>query len=257
MAGGRVTGLTSKQVLTLHECVTRRLRGEPIAYIVGKKEFFGREFAVDRRVLIPRPETELLVEHALAYFGCTAFGAPACPPDSGDVRSRTVADVGTGSGAIAVSIAKHLPRATVYATDVSAGALAVARANAAVHGVADTMVFSTGRYFQALPQPVQLIVCNPPYIPCGDIPGLDPDVRDYEPRLALAGGADGVAAYREIFPALPRYLLPGGCALFEMGFDMAARLTALAARHLPQARVDVYRDLAGYDRILRIICEKP
>ena len=163
-----------------------------------------------------------------------------------------IADIGTGSGAIAVSIAKALPQATVYATDISADALALAQRNGAAHGVSDRLVLLQGCYLQALPESVHVIVCNPPYIPRDEIPGLDRDVRDYEPRLALSGGADGLDAFRAIFADLPTYLRPGGIALFEIGFDMAARLKALAARHIPGARVEVFPDLAGFDRMLQI-----
>lgn len=248
----RMRALTPEQGTSFQKLVSRRSQGEPIAYITGKKEFMGLEFAVDRRVLIPRPETELLVERALELWGCNLATVPSSPPMVNDTPHPTFADVGTGSGVIAVSIARHLPLAKIYATDISADALAVARKNALAHGVANRLVFLQGDLLRALSEPVHVIVCNPPYIPLGEVPGLDPDVRDYEPHLALAGGADGVAAYRDILADLPHYLLPGGCVLFEIGFDQAAVLWALAARHLPGARVDVYQDLAGFDRVMQI-----
>ena len=254
LAGGRAGLISADHVSTLQGLILRRQQGEPVAYITGRKEFMGLEFAVDRRVLIPRPETELLVEKALDLFGCESsngrhsLGAPTLH----DILQPLIADIGTGSGAIAVSIAKALPQATVYATDMSADALALAQRNGAAHGVTDRLVLLQGCYLQALPESVHVIVCNPPYIPRDEIPGLDRDVRDYEPRLALAGGADGLDAYRAIFADLPTYLHPGGTALFEFGFDMAARLKALAARHIPGARVEVFPDLAGFDRMLQI-----
>ncbi len=254
LAGGRADLLAADHVATLQGLILRRQQGEPVAYIIGKKEFMGLEFAVDRRVLIPRPETELLVEKALDLFGYeSSIGRHSLsPPICQGVSHPLIADIGTGSGAVAVSIAKALPQATVYATDVSAEALAVARRNSVLHGVAKRVSLRQGNYLKALPGPVHVIVCNPPYIPLNDILGLDRDVRDYEPRLALSGGEDGLDAYRALFPELSTYLLPGGHALFEIGFDMAERLTTLAAQHLPDARVDVYQDLAGFDRILCI-----
>ena len=254
LAGGRADLISADHVPTLQGLILRRQQGEPVAYITGRKEFMGLEFAVDRRVLIPRPETELLVEKALDLFGCESSNGrhSLSPPTCHGVPQPLIADIGTGSGAIAVSIAKALPQATVYATDMSADALASAQRNGVAHGVSDRLVLLQGSYLQALPESVHVIVCNPPYIPLGDIPGLDPDVRDYEPHLALSGGKDGLDAFRAIFPDLPSYLLTGGIALFEIGFDLAARLTALARDQLPGARVDIYRDLAGFDRILRI-----
>ena len=246
------TPLSEEQGATLRELVSRRAQGEPVAYIVGKKEFMGLDFAVDQRVLVPRPETELLVEKALALFSSTCASAP---PPTTMVREGfhpIIADVGTGSGAIAVSLAQHLPHATVYATDISADALAVAQENSVAHDVAGQIAFVQGHFLQALPGPVHAIVCNPPYIPQEEITGLERDVRDYEPTVALSGGLDGLGAYRHIIPGLSTYLLPGGLALFEIGFDQAAALRALAAHHLPGARVDVYQDLAGFDRVVRV-----
>ena len=244
--------LSTGQAEAFRGLISRREQSEPVAYIIGKKEFMGLAFAIDSRVLVPRPETELLVEKALALFqSADASVSPMAPPLSHEPHP-VIADIGAGSGAIAVSLAKRLPRATVYATDVSAAALAVAQENCAAHGVAERVVLIEGHYLQALPEPVHVLVCNPPYIPQDELPGLERDVRDYEPAVALAGGKDGLDAYRAIFPLLPVYCLPGGVALFEIGFNQAAPLKALAARHLPGAWVDVYQDLAGFDRVMQI-----
>ncbi len=254
LAGGNVAPLLPAQVAALRGLIKRRRQGEPIAYIVGKKEFMALEFAVDRRVLIPRPETELLVEKALDLFACDGEDdrVPQESPRLNEVSRPLIADIGTGSGAIAVSIAKYLPHAIVYATDIASEALAVARKNAAAHGVAERLVLLQGSYLQALPQAVHMVVCNPPYIPQGEIPGLDRDVREFEPRIALTGGSDGLDAYRRLFAELPASLLPGGIGLFEIGFDMAAPLRKLAARRLPGAHCEVFQDLAGFDRILQV-----
>lgn len=252
LAAGLAVELSVKEVTEFNQLIARRQEREPIAYITGRREFMDLEFTVDRRVLIPRPETELLVEKVLDLFGRSPVAGASGVPDQDPGSHPLIADIGTGCGAIGVSIARHLPHATVIATDVSADALEVAQGNAASHGVADRMVFSQGSYLTALPEPVDVIVCNPPYIPEGDIPSLDRDVRDYEPTIALSGGGDGLVAYRSILPFLPAYLPPGGNAFFEIGFDMAASLRDLAWHLAPGARVCVYRDFAGFDRVLRL-----
>ena len=171
--------LSADHVSALQGLILRRQQGEPVAYIIGKKEFMGLAFAVDGRVLIPRPETELLVEKALDLFGCESSSGRHSlgPPTLHDIPQPLIADIGTGSGAIGVSIAQALPQATVYATDISADALALAQRNAVAHGVSDRLVMLEGSYLQALPETVHVIVCNPPYIPRDEIPGLDRDVR--------------------------------------------------------------------------------
>jgi len=254
LAGEHVAALSFKEMAEFRQLIARRQEREPIAYITGSREFMGLEFAVDRRVLIPRPETELLVQKVLELFGRSPVAGVRREPEKGDGPHPLIADVGTGCGAIGVSIAKYLPHATVYATDVSADALEVAQRNATTHGVADRMVFSQGAYLWALPKPMEVIVCNPPYIPESEIPRLDRDVRDYEPTIALSGGDDGLIAYRSMFPFLQVYLPPGGHAFFEIGFDMAASLRELAWRLAPGSRVFVYRDLAGFDRVLHLAC---
>ena len=244
--------LSEEQEATYRGHISRREQSEPVAYIVGKKEFMGLEFAVDQRVLIPRPETELLVEQALARIGGTYGSAPPPTTMVSEEPHPLIADIGTGSGAIAVSLAKHLPCATVYATDTSADALAVAHENCLTHGVAEQVVLLQGHYLQALPGAALVIVCNPPYIPRDALTGLERDVRDYEPTVALSGGRDGLDAYRAIFSDLPTSLLPGGNVLLEIGFDQAEAVKSLAARHLTGFCVDVYRDLAGFDRVVHL-----
>ena len=252
LAGEKVAALSVKEIAEFNRLIARRQKREPIAYITGCREFMGLEFAVDRRVLIPRPETEILVEKVLDLFGRSPVASIRGEPKQAYESRPLIADIGTGSGAIGVTLAKHLPHVTVYATDVSADALEVAQLNAATHGVADRMVFSLGSYLTALPKPMDVIVCNPPYIPESEMPGLERDVRDYEPTIALSGGNDGLIAYRSIFPFLQVCLPPGGNAFFEIGFDMAASLRDLAWHLAPSASVYVYRDLAGFDRVLHL-----
>lgn len=226
----------------LQALVDRRLLREPAAYILGRAWFYGIELLVDPRVLIPRPETELLVEAAL---GCVEerFGGRAC----------LIADVGTGSGAVAIALALHLPRARILATDASGEALEVARTNSARHGVGDRVELLPGDLLEPLPGPVDVIVANLPYVRDADIPHLAPEVRDFEPLAALAGGADGLDAVRRLLARAGDCLRPRGAVMLEIGQGQAEAAVMLARRHLPGSAVDTLRDLAGIERVLRIV----
>jgi release factor glutamine methyltransferase len=212
----------------------RRLQGEPIAYLVGEKEFYGRAFHVDRRVLVPRPETEHLVEAALAR-------APA----AGE-RPR-ILDLGTGSGAIAITLSLELPAATVIATDLSIAAPALARVNRALHRApvqlaASSMVDAVGAHA------ADLVVANLPYLDPADTAGLETEVLRWEPAGALFAGPGGLDRFRELFAATPR-LRHGAVLLLEIGADQSDPVTALAAQyHL--RRLDTVRDYAGHERVL-------
>ena len=212
----------------------RRLRGEPVAYLLGEKEFYGRMFRVDRRVLVPRPETEHLVETAIAR-----------------ARSRgprpRILDVGTGSGAIAITLALELPAAAVIATDASMAALAVARANRAHHQASVELVAAT--MLDAIDgAPFDLVVANLPYLDPADSAGLELAVLQWEPASALFAGPGGLDRFRELFAAAPR-LAPGATLLLEIGADQAGAVLALAAQyHL--RRLETIRDYAGHDRVL-------
>ena len=185
----------------------RRLAGEPIARIVGAKEFWGLSFIVTPAVLVPRPETETVVELALALI------------DQQGERTRAlrIADLGTGSGAILLALLSELPNAGGIGTDIDAQALAVARRNAEALGLAARATFLCGDYGGALQGPFDLVVSNPPYIARRDIEGLAPEVRDHDPPHALDGGADGLAAYRAIAADAPRLLAPSGRLVVEIG----------------------------------------
>ncbi len=226
----------------LRELVERRLRHEPSAYIRGRAWFYGMELEVDPRTLIPRPETELLVEAALGFLEGRLAEGPPC----------TVADVGTGSGAIAIALALHLPRARVWATDISPAALEVAGANCARHGVRDRVELLRGDLLEPLPGPVDLVVANLPYVGEADIPQLAPEVRAFEPLVALAGGADGLDHVRRLLVRVKDYLRPRGAVMLEIGLGQAEAAVADARRHLPGAAVDLLRDFAGIERVLRI-----
>jgi release factor glutamine methyltransferase len=217
------------------ELVGRRCLGEPVAYLTACKEFMGLDFRVSPSVLIPRPETELLVETALSLL----------PP------APQVIDVGTGSGAIAVSLASFLPESVVYATDCSGEALDVARANAADHGVGTRVRFYQGDLLEPLagvvpPGGADLIAANLPYIPTDNLAGLPRGVRDFEPRLALDGGADGLELYKRLIPASSVLLKKDGFLLLEIGFDQAEGILELLNTCW---ETNVLKDLSGLNRL--------
>ena len=223
--------LHEKELAAYRELIRRRLAGEPVAYLVGEQEFWSLPLAVDSRVLVPRRDTETLVEAALRL-------APG---------ARRLADIGTGSGAIVLALLKELPEATAIAVDASEDALAVARGNAERHGLAGRVTFVRGDLTAPLEGGFDLVVSNPPYVPRGDLAGLAPEVRR-EPRAALDGGPDGLDLLRRLIPAARAKLAPGGRLLVEHGFDQGPAVRALfeAAGY---ARVETVRDLAGHERI--------
>jgi len=221
------------------ELVKRRGAGEPVAYLVGSREFFSLPFSVDRSVLVPRPETEGLVVRVLDI--CRAAAGPR------------IADVGTGSGAIAVALAKHLPRATFAATDVSAEALAVARANAARHGVADRITFVACDLLgdPAAAGPWDVIVSNPPYVREDEFAALPRDVRDHEPRGALVAGPRGVEVVERLAAAAATQLVPGGWLVAEIGPAVAEAAEAAVAAQAALEPGSTLKDLAGLPRIVQ------
>ena len=225
----------------------RRARREPIAYITGKQEFWSLEFAVERDVLIPRPETELVVEIGLGLFGSHATDAPR------------IADVGTGSGCLAIALAKELPRARFWAVDRSLAALTIARRNARRHGVAARIGLWCGDLLDAAAgrSAFDLIVTNPPYVATPSLDraaGLAPEVRDWEPRGALDGGSDGLDFYRRLLGRGSRngidLLRPGGWLVAEIGWDQCDAIRALAKSRPELSFVRCVRDYAGHDRVV-------
>jgi release factor glutamine methyltransferase len=233
--------LTPAELGTIRELVKRRQGGESVAYVIGKKEFWGLDFAVDARVLVPRPDTETLVDEALARIGRTA-------PAQETAAGPRIADVATGSGAIAVTLAKSRPDATVFASDVSADALAVARANAERHGVAVTFVEGDLGGPLSPHAPFDLITANLPYVPSGEIAGLAPEVLA-EPRLALDGGPDGLDLVRRLVTAAPALLAPGGALVLEVGAGQA-RATAALVEAAGLIDVRIRRDLGEIERVI-------
>lgn len=233
--------LTPEQARRYRKLVARRLEGEPVAYLVGHREFMGLDLLTDARALIPRPETELLVEAALAEARrrLTAGETPLA------------ADIGTGSGAIAIALAALEPRLPrVYATDVSPDALTLAGENARRLGIAARIHLLEGDLLAPLPEPVDLLLANLPYVAPRDAGSLPPDVGRYEPALALYGGDDGLGHIRRLCAMAPGHLRPGAALFLEFGYDQRTAVEALARAHFPTARVRIIADYGGWDRLL-------
>lgn len=229
--------LTDAELADIRERVRRRGKNEPVAYITGKRGFWKLDLAVDARVLIPRPDTERLVE--LAVEALQGREAPR------------VVDVGTGSGAIALSIAQERPDAVVLAIDVSPDALAAAEANAQAAGLTQ-VTFARGDVLApAKDFRPDVILSNPPYISSGECETLMPDVRQFEPRLALDGGPDGLVIIRKLVTQAGALLTPGGALLFEIGHDQGESAAAIVQADGRFAQVAVVKDYGGKDRVLR------
>ncbi len=234
--------LRPEQAKRFEALLQRRLQREPVAYITGRREFWSLDFHVTRAVLIPRPETERLIEAALLLGAEMASQKPL-----------RVLDLGTGSGAIAVSLAKEMATAMIYATDISPAALAVARRNALRYRVADRMRFFCGDMLAALGEKIagfDLLVSNPPYIRRAEIDKLEPEVRDWEPRGALDGGADGLNFYRLIAAQAWRYLNPHGAIVLEIDAALSSQVVALFQQAERYREVAILQDYAGRDRVV-------
>ncbi|GAB4418437.1 MAG: peptide chain release factor N(5)-glutamine methyltransferase [Anaerolineae bacterium] len=247
--------LDENQANKIEALLRRREQREPVAYIVGHKEFFGLEFEVNPHVLIPCPETELLVETALEIYDLrfTIYDFNINSPNSQFTIHNlqfTIADVGTGSGCIAASLAKHLPDASIFAVDTSPEALELARRNAESNKVASRITFLQGDLLEPLPEPADLIVSNPPYVSRSELAAAMPEVSRYEPRLALDGGEDGLDVIRLLLPQAREKLKRGGALLVEIGSTQGPAVRQLAQFHFPGAAVEVKKDLAGLDRLL-------
>jgi release factor glutamine methyltransferase len=223
----------------LDEFIARRLNNEPLAYIVGHREFFNVDLKVTPATLIPRPETETLVETAIELV------------NQRQARYLQVAEIGTGSGAIAIALAVVFPELNVVATDVSEEALAVARQNATRNGVADSIDFLQGDLFEPLQTArLDLIIANLPYVTSADLARLEPEIRDWEPHGALDGGEDGLDVIRRLLTEVPPHLNPGGVVALEFGVDQADALMEFAKGVFPDAKIEVRNDLAGRPRVL-------
>lgn len=257
---------------SFREHVRKAGDGAPIAYLIGYKEFFSARFAVNEHVLIPRPETEMLVERTISLVRggaerSTAERTSIEDDADGDATERDasetdaerhagmpgarILEIGTGSGCIAVSLAQHLPDARLFASDIASDALAVARANAEGHGVHERIDFREGDLYAPWEgdEPFDIIVSNPPYIAQTDADSLPANVRDFEPAAALFAGDDGLAVLRGLIAGAPAHLRPGGCLLAEIAYDQAG-----AVRNLLDASawgdIVTYRDMAQHERVV-------
>jgi release factor glutamine methyltransferase len=232
--------LSSKHAAALAKLVDRRLKREPSAYILGHREFYGLDFYVDSSVLIPRPETELLVEEAFSHVWQNF--------PSGDPM---IADIGTGSGAIAVSLARSLPKASVCGVDISPRALDIAALNCIRHNVRVELL--AGDLLAPLSQPVDMIVANLPYVADGDMAGLSDEIREYEPSVALAGGGDGLDIVRRLIVDAPERLKPGGAVLVEVAPAQVDTLKAWAGGLGSWSYVESVSDAGGFARAVKLI----
>ena len=229
--------MTADESSAFHEMLQRRAGREPLAHILGFREFHGLEIAVTSDVLVPRPETEMLVEEVVSRLRG---------------RSCAIAEVGAGSGAISVALAVEMPAAAIYATEISGPAAKVARANSEKHHVSAKVTILVGDMLEpvaALGLAFDAVVSNPPYIPSGEIDCLEPEVRDYEPRQALDGGPDGLAAYRRLFPDSLGVLRGGGFVAVEVGMGQAQAVREIAA-NAGFGKLETARDLAGIERVV-------
>jgi release factor glutamine methyltransferase len=227
--------MTADELACFKALIKRRAAGEPVAYIVGEKEFWSLSFCVTPDVLIPRPETEILVETTLSII-------PKEP-------CQKIAELGTGSGAIIISLASERPGHDFFASDYSTRALNIAIKNANTHG--SDIRFFAGDWFSALHPNARfnLIVSNPPYIPTSDIDMLQPEIRKFEPKLALDGGNDGLDAIRHILDTAKPHLVPGGSLMLEIGYDQKDRIFAIAEQ-FGYEELRCIRDYAGLDRVV-------
>jgi len=230
--------VTAAQSAALLDLVRQRLARRPLAYVIGHREFYDLDLYVAPGVLIPRPETELVVEHCLALGRAMASAR----------RHVTFVDVGTGCGAIALAVAKHLPSVEVVAIDISPAALAIAGLNAKRLRLAGRVRFLPGDLLGPLHEQVDLVAANLPYIPTAALSELAPEVRDHEPALALDGGPDGLHVVARLLAQLPRHMHTGGAAVLEIDQGQAPALRDLVAT-LPGVKLEVCQDLAGLDRV--------
>jgi release factor glutamine methyltransferase len=235
--------LTDPELKRFKRLIKRRLNREPVAYITGSKEFWSLEFHVSPEVLIPRPETECLVEMALPLTKRTGK------------RPRKVLELGTGSGAIVVALAVEVPMNRYIATDSSPGAILMAKRNATEHGCGEQIDFIRGDWFDPFKPETSrfdLILSNPPYIATDAIRQLEPEIKSFEPIKALDGDKDGLGCLRRIIQAAHRYLAPEGALILEMGFDQGEALKTIAVESGGYGSIDISKDYSGLDRIIRL-----
>jgi release factor glutamine methyltransferase len=239
--------LISTETERLWHLVQRRLDHEPAAYILGHCEFYGIDFYIDYHTFIPRPETELLVEEAVELAHRISHSG----------KQITIADVGTGCGTIAISLALALPQVKIYATDISASALQVAEINCQRHGVNSQVELLQGNLLEPLPQPVDMIIANLPYIKSCEFKDLSPEIRKFEPMIALVGGEDGLDKIQQMLEQMPGKLSTdcGRCSayfLLEIGQGQGEMVTSLISSYFPQASIELISDLGSIERVVKV-----
>lgn len=231
------TILSHEELCSYNEMINRRLQGVPLQYITGHQEFMALDFKVNPHVLIPRQDTEVLVETLMKHIGKHSAG------------NIGILDIGTGSGCIAVSLAYYIKNCLVTAVDISDGALALAQQNAAALGVGSRIDFLKGNLFEGLEgKKFDVIASNPPYIPSFEIDGLQTEVKDHEPLAALDGGTDGLDFYRRIIEKAPLYLKEEGLLAFEVGFGQSQAVSSLMKKSFKD--IGIVRDLAQIERVV-------
>ena len=234
--------VSSSDQLRFDSIIGRRAAGEPSAYITGHKEFYGLDFKVDPRALVPRPETELIVELALEFAA----------KRTSRIEDLSIAEVGVGCGAIAIALAVNLSGARVVATDISPVALELASENVSRHCVEDRVTLLNGDLLDAVSGPINILVSNPPYIPSAQLAALPREIRDHEPRVALDGGENGMVLIERLICQAKEKLRPGGAMFVEIGWDLGDRVLARSFELWPESEVSITPDLAGLDRILTL-----
>jgi len=235
--------LTPTEIKELQHSINRCLLHEPIAYILEHGDFYGHDFYVNHHVFIPRPETELLVEEAINFAHNHSISQ----------NEFILADIGTGSGAIAISIVLALPQAKVYAIDITTSTLHVAHINRQRHHVTHQVTLLQGNLLEPLPEPVNVIIANLPYVKNHELRMLAPEIIDFEPSVALIGGEDGLNVIRQLLNQIEGKICPGGCLLLEIGYGQKEPITSLINSHFAKASIEIIPDLAGIERIARII----
>jgi release factor glutamine methyltransferase len=238
--------LNQEQERDLCKLIERRLHREPIAYIVNRREFYGIDFYIDSRTLIPRPETELLVDTAIELLKNTC-----------STRPSLIADIGTGCGAIAVSLALNLPHSKIYATDISHSALEVAKLNCQHHKVTRQVTLLQGNLLEPIPEPVDLMVANLPYVRSSELDNLSPEITGFEPRTAIDGGENGLKYIRQLLEQVRGKINPQGCLLLEIGQNQEQEVMHLIHSHLNKVSFAFIPDLNGINRVVTIDFKKP
>jgi len=235
--------ITAEEFALLKILARRRLKREPSAYIMRHKEFFGLDIFVDHRVLVPRPETEVLVEAAIEFARSYA---------ADNKRAITIVDVGTGSGAIAIALAMNIPDLLIYAADISAAALEAAAINIERHGLKKRVIPTQSDLLQQINGMVDIITANLPYIPRSGMRLLQPEITDYEPEAALDGGVRGTEIIVRLLGQVPGKIKPGGAVFLEIGEGQEDDIMPVIARCLPGCAVTLIKDLAGIHRVIKI-----